>query len=283
MISLSSETLINYIHSQYQTEEMQLAAIKHNHDSFRYITKPTNNVVNEFFKLYPDEWARIPYHCFSDEIIIKILQMNLSGEQIQTIQVILKKRPHLLDLAVKYYPELDINNPNITQEELLKAVSKNGGLLSKINNLSTEIVIAAIKERPFVVNSIKNPTTDMKQLAISLNPDVIRYMKRPTEKLQLLAIKQNPNLINYIKKPTEKIILLALQKLNYPADLIMKYIFSGQLSEKSINLLYNEIIARDIINIHVLISIQMVLQPIVNILIQMFQISTTSSIQKNNL
>ena len=139
-----------------------------------------------------------------------------------------KDKPINTTKLVEKYPKLyDIFAPiakrkgsifsgkNLSEDEMLAAVKKNGKLIQHIKNPSKKVQLAAVRQNGEAIEYIENPSEEVQLAAVKQDADVIRYIKNPSEKVQLAAVNEYGDAIQYIENPSEKVQLVAVKDYGY--------------------------------------------------------------------
>jgi hypothetical protein len=101
------------------------------------------------------------------------------------------------------------NKIKITEQEQLKAVSRNGLSIRYINNPSEKVQLAAVAQDAHAIMHINNPSEKVQLAAVTQNEYIIQYINNPSEKVQLGAVDQDGAIIRYINNPSEKVKMFA--------------------------------------------------------------------------
>ena len=100
----------------------------------------------------------------------------------------------------------DINN--MSDEEQLAAVKRDGWAIRFIKNPSIEVQLAAVKQYVYAIQWIENPSPAVQLAAVKQDGYVIQYIKDPSIEVQLAAAKKSGYAIKYIENPSHELITL---------------------------------------------------------------------------
>jgi len=101
--------------------------------------------------------------------------------------------------------KIKVFGDNPSEQEQLKAVSRQGISIQNFKNPSEQVQLAALKQDIDAIQYITNPSEAVQLEAVKQNEFAINFIDYPTEQVQLAAIKENPLVFKYIKKPTEAV------------------------------------------------------------------------------
>jgi hypothetical protein len=101
-------------------------------------------------------------------------------------------------------------DPNISEEEQLAWVKRNGHVIDFMKNPSEKVQLEAVRNAGAAIQYIKNPSEKLKLLSVKKNPDSIKYIKNPSEEIQIAAVGKDGYTIQYIKNPSEKVQIAAI-------------------------------------------------------------------------
>lgn len=188
----SDGLILEFVPEKFYTEELCLAAISSNGYVLKFIEPNCITYSMCLIAVKSNGYAIkfCPEKFKNEELCLATVTQKgsvLNELPIITMEMVKAAVP-TFERAIKL-----VDNP--TEDECMKAVSKNGNILEYINS---EYV-----------------TDKVAELAIKNSPYSIQYIKHPSEKLQLMAVDKTPNSVTYIKNACPEVFLHAIKKLPY--------------------------------------------------------------------
>ena len=120
----------------------------------------------------------------------------------------------------------DIND--MSDEEQLAAVNRNGDAIRFIKNPSPEVQLAAVKQRGLVIDYIENPSLEVQLAAVNQNGWAIQYIKNPSPEVELAAVKGYGRAIQFIENPSHELITLpSVIKIKDLYDNLIKKLYAN--------------------------------------------------------
>ena len=171
------------LHSKAPTEAEQLAIVKKDGWSIRYITNPSEEV--QLAAVKQDGYAIDYIENPSEEVQLAAVRQN--GDSMQSIK-------------------------NPSEQVQLAAVEQDWMAIKYIKKPSEQVQLAAVKQNALAIKYIKKPSEQVQLATVKYKGWLIKYLKNPSEQVQLAAVEQNALAIKYIKKPSEQVQLAAVRQ-----------------------------------------------------------------------
>ena len=187
------------------SEKVQIAAVKQDGEAIQFIDNPSEEV--QLAAVKKNGWAIYYIENPSEEV--QLAAVTERGEVIkyienpsEEVQLAAVKEN---GWAIKY-----IENP--LEDVQLAAVKENGWAIENIANPSEEVQLAAVKQTGWAIRHIENPSEEVQMAAVKKTGCAIQYIKNPTEEMKLAAVKQDGRAIRFIKNPSEEMKLAAVKQ-----------------------------------------------------------------------
>ena len=209
---------LQYVPSEYQTEELCMTAVKQNGWTLEYVKKQTPEICLEAIKENP---FALEYVENQTEEMCK-LAVSLDRVSLQCIRSENIKNEIIKndETYLNYLEKVQKNRMTLrlvwseyrTPELCMEAVKRDGRALEYVENQTPEICLAAIKEYSFALKWVKNQTPEICLAAVKQNGNALKYVKNRTPELCMEAVKRNGHALAYVKKQTPETCLEAVKR-----------------------------------------------------------------------
>jgi len=166
-----------------QTQEICLAAVKHNGNFLRYVKNQIDEICLTAVKQEGNALKYVKNQ--TDEICMAAVKQEGN--------------------ALKYVK-------NQTDEICMAAVKRDGSALEYVKNQTNEMCLSAVKQYGSALKYVKNQTDEMCLSAVKQDGSTLKYVKNKTDKMCLFAVKQHGYALGYVKNQTDEICMAAVKQ-----------------------------------------------------------------------
>lgn len=224
-------------------------AIKRCGMAIRYVKEPTSELARMAFKTYPEAFMLIKKPT-EEEKILAIKQAAYLYEYVKNPTAEMKKlaimggysdkffiktlSPELLLLAIQVIgPHILENFDELDPKFQAETIKTNATSVLYIKNVTDANVVTAVTKNPGLIKFIKNPSEAAQLAAVTNDPTTLTSIKKPTPAVQLAAVTKLPTLIQHCSSTSDEIIAAGLKAEANDFYYYLAHVDQTKISDKS--------------------------------------------------